>query len=91
LSEFRITTIKEKYGTLRIYTTHYLEKINDILTLAELESSMVCEVCGKWGKLRHLAWDRTLCRKHCIKSILNDNYFLTWWERLILFFKCIFH
>lgn len=60
-----ISQIKEKFGTLRFYTSGSTEKLSALIDAAEQKSSITCEVCGKAGSLdnsRH--WIQTLCEQH---------------------------
>lgn len=47
-----IVQVKEKYGTLRIYTNFSYEEIDKLIDRAEHASETICEVCGKEGKLK---------------------------------------
>ena len=47
LDDFRIEEIKEKYGTLRIYTNFTSDKIDEVLRKYEDLSMMTCICCGK--------------------------------------------
>lgn len=73
----RATQVKEKFGSLRFYTTldgAYVKKdqkawfsiIEDVINHAEDRSSSACEVCGAYGKLcsSKTGWLKTLCKKH---------------------------
>lgn len=69
-----VLQIKEKFGSLRIYSV--IEKIPDfktsdipvevykIIADAMVKSENICDVCGKPGRLRNFAWLRTLCDEH---------------------------
>lgn len=57
----RAAQIKEKFGTLRFYMTHYTDKIDEIIKEAEKKSRITCEYCGKPGELRDDGWLFTLC------------------------------
>lgn len=62
LDDFEITEIKEKYGKLRVYTTHYIEEIATIIRKYEDRSSRICELCGKRGRARNInKWITTIC------------------------------
>lgn len=59
---FQVTTIKEKYGTLRLYTTAAPEAVYAIIDQAEAESAKTCEHCGAPGRIRNdRYWLKTLC------------------------------
>jgi len=61
----KMSQIKEKFGTLRVYMSHYpkeVEKeIDDIIDEAERESEKTCEECGKPGKLYTKGWCMVRC------------------------------
>lgn len=69
---YKITQIKEKFGTLRYYFESEYEydsierKIMQAITAnAEFQSSIICEICGKYGSLDDSQYYiRTLCKKH---------------------------
>lgn len=71
----RITQIKEKFGTLRVYYT-YIEKPNDIverlvhnsISIAEYNSKRICETCGKIGTLKQNDYHRVTC------EVCEENY-----------------
>jgi|Laugresu1bdmlbdd_1035124.scaffolds.fasta_scaffold30447_3 hypothetical protein len=56
--------IKEKFGTLRIYTSHLNLYIDGAIDMAESMSEHICEKCGDKGQLYEKGWHRTLCFKH---------------------------
>ena len=60
----KITQIKEKYGTLRIYTGSASDKIYSLIDAAERQSEFTCETCGEPGKLREYGWVYTSCDLH---------------------------
>ena len=47
LSEYRITQIKEKYGTLRWYSNFTTKELSEVIDKYERLSSHTCIVCGK--------------------------------------------
>lgn len=61
-TNFKIVQIKEKFGSLRIYTTSSDDYINGVVAMATSMSMCVCEVCGNKGITRtDKSWVRTLC------------------------------
>lgn len=44
-------TIKEKWGTLRVYLWHETPEMQRVIRLAEQQSARVCEECGAPGML----------------------------------------
>lgn len=64
---FQVLQVKEKYATLRVYTTGVPNEIYNLIDEYELKSMHICEHCGKKGeiKLSH-GWWKTLC-KRCFK------------------------
>jgi len=57
----KITQVKEKYGTLRIYLDADFDDFDHIIQRAEKESSETCELCGKPGELVNDGWYHTFC------------------------------
>jgi hypothetical protein len=55
------TQVKEKFGTLRIYTNGVDNTIDSIISLAERVSAKTCECCGKPGKMSKGNWKEVLC------------------------------
>ena len=63
--EFFITQIKQKYGTLRIYTSFCHDEIDKLIEEAELKANVTCEICGKEGKAESpKGWIYVLCEEH---------------------------
>ncbi|MEI9923449.1 MAG: hypothetical protein WDN50_07915 [Bradyrhizobium sp.] len=68
----RITQIKEKFGTLRLYTwagtgfTDVMDvAVNEAIELAEARSACTCEKCGSPGRLfKSGGWYLTACDEH---------------------------
>lgn len=56
-----ILQVKEKFGKLRIYTTHCNDFIRGVVALAELTSGNTCEECGNPGTMRRRGWMRVRC------------------------------
>lgn len=59
-----VEQIKEKFGGLRFYYQGGDERIQGMVTMAEVWAHSVCEECGKPGKSRSGGWIRTLCDEH---------------------------
>lgn len=63
--QFKIVTIKEKFGGLRVYSDHADEFIEGAIALAECLSNNICEVCGSPGQnLSKGGWLKTRCESH---------------------------
>lgn len=63
--DFYISQLKEKYGTLRVYTSYSYEPIDHIIEEYEFVSAKTCELCGNPGVLdRDGYWYQTLCDDH---------------------------
>ena len=67
-SPLAITQIKEKFGLLRVYTSHSDESIRAILDAAEQRSAMCCERCGREGKLVASPFRQVTCEDCYIGS-----------------------
>jgi hypothetical protein len=63
-AEFEVLQVKEKFGTLRFYTTGIRGDIDaayGLIDKAEKESGTICEICGEPGETRGELWLRTTC------------------------------
>lgn len=70
---FYVTQVKEKYGTLRFYTSWDDDTIYSFISEAEEESAITCEFCGEPGKMRDLnRWYYTLC-ENCFQQNFIQN------------------
>jgi len=60
---FKFDQIKEKFGTLRVYSSGGNREIYDVIDKAEAESAKTCEECGTTeGNITTKGgWIRTLC------------------------------
>lgn len=67
-TEITVAQVKEKFGSLRIYTNPTADPKNaevmEGLWQIEIESTHTCMVCGKPGEIRDLPWILTLCEVH---------------------------
>lgn len=59
--KIQVHQVKEKYGGLRVYLSHYTEKLEKMIDDAEDKSYDTCELCGKPGKVRGHGWLYTRC------------------------------
>jgi len=64
LEGFYFTQIKEKFGTLRVYTNYYNEEVEAIIQKYEDISAVTCEVCGKPGTINDGGWLQVRCEEH---------------------------
>lgn len=61
---FWFVQIKEKFASLRAYTSFYNMEIEEIIDRAADKSSKTCEKCGKEGSLvQHHGWYSTKCEE----------------------------
>jgi organic radical activating enzyme len=63
----KVVQVKEKFGTLRLYTDNNNEVSYAITAYAELMSEDICEMCGNAGKTYRMSWHKTLCRQHAVE------------------------
>lgn len=56
--------VKEKFGTLRLYTNVVNDESDAIIRRAEERSARECEECGAAGIPRDGGWVQTLCDAH---------------------------
>jgi len=59
-----LTDVKEKFGTLRIYSRSVQSMDDQIIDAAETLSGRICERCGAPGERRPGGWISTLCDAH---------------------------
>lgn len=59
--DFIVVQVKEKFGTLRFYTSPTTDIIHWLIDFAEGMSSKICEECGNPGKTGGRGWLRTEC------------------------------
>lgn len=64
VSWIEVQQIKEKFGGLRFYYQGGDERIDGMVTMAEVWAHRSCETCGNVGEQRNGGWIRTLCDKH---------------------------
>ena len=71
--QVQFTTVKQKFGSLRIYSDATPEQYGAI-KLAQLLSESVCENCGdnKTAEIRDSLYLRCLCSKCWMEAIVGD-------------------
>ena len=69
LDKFRFLQIKEKYGSMRVYTYGATNEVLDIIRKYEFLSAMVCCVCGKPANIRTYGYICPYCYEH-----IKDSY-----------------
>lgn len=72
LNKYKITDIKEKYGSLSIHDNGHFEEMDDIITKYEMLSEYICCDCGKpdVSLVNCLGYIQPLCRNCLEKRIL---------------------
>lgn len=72
--------IKEKFGTLRIYTDNINDSVAGAIMVAERLSACICESCGSTGERRSMrGWISTSCRSCAIEKYSEKE--VTEWEK----------
>jgi hypothetical protein len=71
-TDFLFTQIKEKFGTLRMYSDGGDAYTAGIVAMAGAMSGETCELCGSPGKLGGVGWLTTRCNK-CTPSEEADK------------------
>lgn len=59
--QIEILQVKEKFGSMRFYTSHSDDYINGLISMAEHMSGKTCESCGNPGTMRGKGWMRVRC------------------------------
>jgi hypothetical protein len=67
IKDFYIIQVKEKFGSLRVYTSYSTERIEQLIDWAEETSLETCENCGREAEVDYSGWVKVLCPK-CLKS-----------------------
>lgn len=57
----RASQVKEKFGTLRFYTSGHDDYVDGAIAVAEAMSAITCERCGAPGVINEKGWLRCLC------------------------------
>lgn len=73
LDKYRITQIKEKYGTLRWYDFGAPEKVFDIIRKYEQKSYETCIFCGEPAEYETYGWINYVCEKCLNEFSLNGR------------------
>lgn len=69
-----VTQVKEKYGTLRFYTTGGDDRVEGMIWFAEYLSSAICEECGNPGEIVVKGgWYMTRCPEHSPLTSIKDE------------------
>lgn len=62
LKKIKITYIKQKFGSLRVYSENMTLRINALIEKAETISHTICEDCGSKDKIvESLRWTKAIC------------------------------
>jgi len=65
---FSCSQLKEKFGSLRVYTRSSTNKMDDLIGKAEAKSAEICENCGDSAKVEDIGgWLSCICSK-CLKK-----------------------
>jgi hypothetical protein len=73
ITQVTVDQVKEKFGTLRFYTTGGDRLIDGMIWFAESMSGRICETCGKPGKERGRGWIYTACEEHTNEEHKNEQ------------------
>lgn len=72
--EHEITSLKEKYGTLRLDISNCTDYTNALEDLAEEISEVTCESCGNLGSMRQVnGWYKVRCDS-CLKEEEDESH-----------------
>ena len=61
LDKFYFTQVKEKYGTMRVYTSCLPNSVDHMIDLYETFSKYICQNCGEFAKYQTQGWIAHLC------------------------------
>ena len=62
--KIEIYQIKEKFGGLNVYLSHYTDELTNMIKVAEEQSYHTCEICGRHinKPIEEHHWIYTMCR-----------------------------
>ena len=64
IDNFKVTQVKEKFGSLRFYTYGGDEKVHGLIAMMEAMCEITCEECGLPGVINTDGWAKCLCKLH---------------------------
>lgn len=73
IPQVTVDQVKEKFGTLRFYTTGGDRLISGMIWFAESMSGRICETCGDVGERRGNGWIYTSCDEHSREGVTDDS------------------
>jgi hypothetical protein len=73
IPQVTVDQVKEKFGTLRFYTTGGDRLIDGMIWFAESMSGRICETCGAPGKRRGRGYIYTACNEHAKEGDKDDD------------------
>jgi hypothetical protein len=73
LYKWRITDVKEKFGTFRLYCNYGSDELYNIIHKYEALSWNTCIKCGKPATYTSIGWILPYCEA-CTKTALNSKY-----------------
>lgn len=76
----QVLQVKEKFGGLVVYVSHYTKDIRGYLKMSNTLSYRTCEYCGGKGRKTKTNWIKVLC-EDCESEWQRDMY--TWRTRHI--------
>jgi len=83
LHDYRITDIKEKYGSLRWYDAGANEEVYKVISKYEEISSVTCISCGKPATKITKGWITPVCDRHYPINHKPDFYYKVENEKII--------
>ena len=73
IEDFRFHQIKEKYGSLRLYSNYVGKESEKVIRKYEDMSTDYCICCGKPAKYETMGWIEFLCEKCFLDSEVKAN------------------
>lgn len=77
-----IIQIKEKWGTLQIYTNYHTDELFKMKSEAEKASWNTCETCGSKKYVGHTDSYISVCCIDCLKEQVGQRWFKKWTHHL---------
>ena len=68
-NKIEVCQVKQKFGSLRFYTSFSTDELDELIEKAENESAHTCELCGSKENIGYTCgWITTCCEK-CVKEM----------------------
>lgn len=75
---FKFTQIKEKFASLRVYTSPYSKETQAVIEKAETRSHKTCEMCGTTANVEQRSGRWMVTRCDDCEAVVQEEYTAGW-------------